>query len=323
MTTNKFGLRRTIPNEVKRQIRQRSKFGCVNCRCAFYQYEHIEPEFHEAHSHDPTNMCLLCAHCHDKVTRGVLSKETVRKRYDEIQEREDVQRPFDEFDLANDSITVTLGSSIFHNANSLIVLDNRVVLAIHPPEDQASFPTLSGIFFDAAGNELMQIEKNEWIGPSAAWDMEIKGKEILIRSAPETIALHLRVAPPNAIEVVQLNMRIGNCHLVLRENLLLVGRISPEAEYYIGIERLECSGARVGVFVDEDRFATPRMNGCSIKGGEGIEINGTGIKLAVGAGAMHIRGLVVEDANKVCTIVTEFPLTHSLLGTTNIYPPRI
>ena len=321
--TNKFGLSRNIPEDVKREIRRRSQFGCVVCRCAFYQYEHIDPEFHEAHEHDPIRMCLLCGHCHDKVTRGALSKSTVRRRYEEIQEKRDLGRPFDQFDLEHDNITVTLGSCIFKNAKSLIVLNDEVVLAIEPPEDQSAFPVLSGYFSDSDGNELMRIERNEWIGPSVAWDMEIRGNEIFIRSAPETIALHLRVAPPNAIEVVKLNMRVGNSHLVLRGNLLSVGRISAEAEYYVGIERLECAGAEVGVSVVEKGIAIPRMEGFTIVGGEGIELKGTGIKLAVGAGYSIVRGVVIEEATKSCTVITRFPLTTSLIGTTTFHAPRI
>ncbi len=321
--TNKFGLSRNIPVDVKREIRRRSKFGCVVCRCAFYQYEHIDPEFHDAQEHDSKRMCLLCGHCHDKVTRGLLAKSTVRRRYEEIQEKRDVERPFDQFDLEHNNITVTLGSCIFRNAKTLIVLNGEVVLAIEPPEDQSAFPVLSGYFTDSHGNEIMRIERNEWIGPSIAWDMEIRGNEIFIRSTPDTIALHLRVSPPNAIDVVNLNMRVGNSHLVLRNNLLSVGRIAADVEYYVGIERLECTGAEVGVSVDEDGIAIPRMEGLTIVGGEGIELKGTGIKLAIGAGSSTIRGLVIEEATKVATAITEFPLTTSILGTTTVHAPRI
>lgn len=319
---NKFGLSRNIPVDVKREIRRRSKFGCVICRCAFYQYEHIDPEFHKAQEHDPKHICLLCGHCHDKVTRGLLSKDTVRRRYEEIQEKKDVRRPFDQFDLEHDNITVTLGSCIFKNAKSLIILNDEVILAIEPPEDQSAFPVLSGYFSDSNGTEIMRIERNEWIGSSIAWDMEIRGNEIFIRSAPEMTALHLRISPPNAIEVVSLNMRVGNSHLVLRNNLLSVGRIAADVEYYVSIERLECVGAEVGVLVDEKGTTIPRMESFII-GGEGIELKGTGIKLAIGAVDITIRGLVIEEASKFATYITELPLKGNLSVINTIHPPRI
>ena len=76
---NRFGLSRDIPNETKRLIRQRCGFGCVVCGSAFYQYEHVDPNFADARVHDPERIALLCGSCHDRVTRGALSKETVKR----------------------------------------------------------------------------------------------------------------------------------------------------------------------------------------------------------------------------------------------------
>lgn len=142
---NRFGLSRTIPEAIKREVRRRSKFGCVICRKAVYQYEHINPDFSDAHEHQPENMCLLCGHCHDKVTKGLLSKLTIQNKYLEVQASNDIKKPFDEFDLAHNNITVKLGSCIFSNAKKLIVLNGKVILAIEPPEDSSSFPMLSGL----------------------------------------------------------------------------------------------------------------------------------------------------------------------------------
>lgn len=41
---NQHGLQRGIPDPIKREIRQRSKFDCVVCRSGLFNYEHIEPE---------------------------------------------------------------------------------------------------------------------------------------------------------------------------------------------------------------------------------------------------------------------------------------
>src|SRR5437016_5533012 len=75
---NKYGLTRRPPAEVRRQIRQECNFGCVCCGLAIAQYEHIDPEFHEAKEHDPAKMAYLCGGCHDRVTRGVWSKAKVK-----------------------------------------------------------------------------------------------------------------------------------------------------------------------------------------------------------------------------------------------------
>ena len=218
---NKEGLSRAISPEIKRKIRQRSKFGCVICRRLPYEYEHIDPEFKDAKEHDPDKMCLLCGCCHAKVTGGTLSKDTVKRRYESIQRDEEITPPFGEFDLDHQNITVTLGSCIFHNAKKLIVLNNELVLAIEPPEEGSSFPLLSGYFSDSDGNELMRIEKNEWKGPSMAWDLTYEGRDIKILSEKRKIALHIQLNPPNEIKVLALDMRVGNSHLILTEDCLL------------------------------------------------------------------------------------------------------
>src|SRR5574337_274292 len=75
---NKFGLSRDIPDLIKREVRQKCGFGCVVCGSAVYQYEHLEPLFPDAKNHDPNGIVLLCGGCHDRVTRGMLSKETIK-----------------------------------------------------------------------------------------------------------------------------------------------------------------------------------------------------------------------------------------------------
>ncbi len=323
MATNKYGLSRYIPDATKLEIRQRSKFGCVICRCGIYEYEHIIPEYHDAHEHKSEHMCLLCPRCHSKIDKGILSKETVKQKYQEIQISDDVKSPFDDFDLSYQNITVKLGSCIFRQAEKLIVLDDVVVLAIEPPEEGSCFPVLSGFFTDEDGNELFRIHKNEWKGSANAWDTEIVGNEIKIRTSKDKIALHLRVHPPESIEVVALNMLIGQSHIILTEDELKVGRITPDREYYIGIGCLECVGADIGVSVDCKNIPNPICTGLSITGGVGLNLNGTGVKIAVGSGGLSIRDIRIEEANRKRTTVVKYPLRTDRYGITEVYPPRL
>jgi hypothetical protein len=74
---NVHGLRRYIPVDIARQIRKEAGYGCVICGALFTDYEHIEPEFHDAHEHDPNKMTLLCGTHHDDVTFKRISKRKV------------------------------------------------------------------------------------------------------------------------------------------------------------------------------------------------------------------------------------------------------
>ena len=98
---NKYGLSRYIPSDVRREVRQRSKFGCVICRRGFYQYEHIDPPFDDATEHNPSHICCLCGSCHDSVTRGHISKEAIKAEYQRIQ------------GLPLEKVGVPVGHSIF------------------------------------------------------------------------------------------------------------------------------------------------------------------------------------------------------------------
>ena len=320
---NRYGLSRHIPARIAREIRSRSKFGCVVCRSAIYQYEHIDPIFVDAHEHNPDYMCLLCGRCHDKVSRGRLSKATVKNYYTVVQASDKLKRPFDDFDLNRRELTITLGSSVFHGAKTLIELDGESVLAIEPPEEGASFPTLSGFFSDQNGTELLRIERNIWFGSETAWDIEVIGQTILIRLGSGDIALKLVIDPPSHIVVEKLDMRVGMAHLSLRDDLLRVGRLSTNEEIYLGLERIECYGAEVGVQVSKSRSEVPCFTGMNIVGGKGIDLIGTGVKVAVGSGKMTIRGLEIEHATRKQTVIRTYPLDGSLQETVQILPARI
>jgi hypothetical protein len=268
-------------------------------------------------------MCLLCGRCHDKVTKGQISKDSVRRQYEKVQTDANIKRPFDDLVLDSQSLTVVLGSSIFHGARTLIEIDGDAVLAIEPPEDGMSFPTISGEFSDENGEELFRIERNVWSGRSDVWDMKVEGKEIVIRSAPGKVALKLIIEPPNRIVVEHLEMRTRSAFLRLRKGSLEVGRVEADAEYSVGLERFECDGADVGVKVDSVGVQEPILKAVRMVGGKGLTLEGTGISLGTGTSRMTILGLSIEHATKRYTKRMVFPLQEDLQGYSEILPPRI
>lgn len=323
MQENKHGLSRTIPSAIKREIRQRSKFGCVVCRCGIYEYEHIKPEFYESHEHDPSKMCLLCGQCHNKVTRGILSKETVSRLYNELQASKEIKSPGEVFDLNSSNITVKVGACIFKCSEEIIRFGDKTLLSINPPEENSSFPSLSGFFSDEDGNEIFKIDRNEWYGPTEYWDVEFSGSELTVRSAPRKIALKLKVNPPSEIEIITLDIKIDGCHLLCKNGSFSLGRITDDVEYYFGIEYLESYGAKTGILIEPEQFKSPRLINFQAVGGEGINLVGTGIQIAKGSGKVVMRGLTIEEATKEKTIKSFMPLIEDLSITTEVLPPRL
>jgi len=258
------------------------------CRCAIYQYEHIEPEYVDATTHEPDKICLLCGGCHDKVTRGRLSKETVKALYIEVQGSNEIHRPFEELDLSAQNICVEMGTAKFEYAHHLLRINGRNLLSITPPKEGSSFPTLNGVFCDHTGREIFQITDNVWEGPIDAWDIRVVGTEVTIKSEGGRTALAFRIRPPDKIEISHLDMYLDNCHIICDKQGLFVGQVHDTGHTYIGIGHLICKGAEIGIDVDSQGDNRPIFSGFSIIGGEGIVLNGTGIRIAVGAGTMNV-----------------------------------
>jgi len=294
MPVNRHGLSRTIPEEIKRRVRAQSKFGCVVCRCAVYQYEHIDPEFIDATEHNPDAMCLLCGGCHDLVTRGRLSKEAVLREYQVVQSSPTVEEPFEKLDLTSRQLTVKLGTAIFHNASSLIRINGEDVLAIEAPLDGSSFPKISGLFTDNHGRRIFEIQDNVWFGSLDLWDIVIAGRTATFRTQAGHIALEFEINPPNELAITKLDMRFGEAHIVCDAEALLVGRVSENGNKYIGIGRIEAINADAAVSVNTSN-AKVEFRGVSIIGGEGVELQGAGIRIGYGSPSMTVRDLQVWE----------------------------
>jgi len=153
---NKFGLARYIPEETKRQLRQEASFGCACCGIGIACYEHIEPEFNEAKEHDPQCMAYLCGNCHDKVTRGIWSKERIWDAKERPWCREH-GKPYDAFDIGGSEISIWLGPNRISNIPIIIQVIDETLLRIDQPEAEGGPFRIFGHFYDANEKLLFTI----------------------------------------------------------------------------------------------------------------------------------------------------------------------
>jgi len=202
---NKHGLSRDIPAEVKRLVRQRSGFGCVVCGLAIYQYEHVDPPFADATKHLPDAITLLCAGCHDRVTRGLLSKSAVKVSMMKPKAFEK-GFSFGPFDLGSGHPTVIAGGLTAIRTRSIIRVYRDPVLSLAPPEEGTSPFLLGALLRDDQGQVIMEIVDNEWRTPTTNWDTQILGQTIAIRRSRGDISLSLKAEPPNGIRIERLQM---------------------------------------------------------------------------------------------------------------------
>ena len=180
---NRYGLSRDIPAKGARAVRTRCGFGCVVCGCAIYTYEHVDPPFAEAREHDENRMVLLCGGCHDRVTRGWLSKESVTVAASTPKAREK-GFSFGPFDFGGTHPDVFAGTFRAIETRVIIQVFGDPILQVAPSEDEGGPFRLSALLQDSHGTEILRIVDNEWRAPVENWDVEISGPRIIIRRAP-------------------------------------------------------------------------------------------------------------------------------------------
>ncbi len=223
---NQHGLSRYIPADIRRDVRQRSKFGCVVCRCGFYQYEHIDPPFENAMRHDPERICCLCGSCHYSVTRGQLSKEFVMASYRKIQaqQQSEVSPPFGPLDFHDGSAELMIGGLLYSPAVQTVLRYHGQDLIRVVPGRQGELGMISAVFTDESGCDVLRLVENEWVGSLDNWDIEVVGQRLKVRRKHGEISLQLRLDPPGRIVVERLDMCVTDGHVLATEQTYAVGR---------------------------------------------------------------------------------------------------
>jgi len=105
----------------------------------------------------------------------------------------------------------------------------------------------------------------------------------------------LEIDPPNTVRVIQLDMYRDNCHIICDETQTLIGQTHQSGMTYIGLSNFVCKGGEVGISVDSSSGISPILTGIRMIGGEGILLEGTGIKVGVGASVMLISKMKIWE----------------------------
>lgn len=181
---------------------------------------------------NPANICCLCGSCHDAVTRGQRSKASVIAAYRTIQESplEEVGKPVGPLDFCGGNATLSIGGLRYNPiVQTVLRYHGENVIRVVPGE--ADTPgTISAIFTDESGAEVLKLIDNAWEGSTENWDIDVVGSRITVRRAAGVVALRLRLEPPGVIVVEHLDMRLGEFHLLVSENSYAVGRYSPNGD---------------------------------------------------------------------------------------------
>lgn len=214
---NKYGLPRTIPPQVKQEIRQRCGFGCVVCGCGLIEYEHLDPSYSEATEHNPTKITLLCPTCHSNVTRKFWSKDKIIRANAQpfcLQKG----NPRAMLDFSGDHPILVFGGMTFHKCRIPIQVYEHPLIKISPPEEKNGPFLLSALFCNSDGKIALEIVNNEWIARTSNWDVQAAGGKITITDHSGKPNLVFSVYPPDKIIIEQLNMQLGKFKFLINNN---------------------------------------------------------------------------------------------------------
>lgn len=276
INVNKHGLSRTIDAATKRIVRQRCGFGCVNCGCAIYQYEHLDPPFAEATLHDPDKIVLLCGGCHDRVTRGLLSKSTIARKANNPTCKK-TGYSFGPLDVSEDSVAVRIGEISLVNVESILNVMGEDIFSISNPIEEGEPLLINAYLCDSDGREVLKIENNEWKTSSDNWDVEVVGKKISIRKSAGNIVLVFRAESPGRILIERISMKHKGVFIESREGEGLTV-ITPSGHKLNG-RAVSVNGSRYGVV-----------------------INNNAIIFGVGGGSVYISSVTVCGSSSKCVL---------------------
>jgi hypothetical protein len=223
---------RNIPLPIQRQIRQRCGFGCVICGMPLYEYEHL-PGWANVKRHVAEEITLLCDQHHREKTNGLLPLQTVvAANKDPHNLREGVSKPYS-LHYAGEECEAVVGDNRFTTRDNgygtvcvPLCIDGIPLLGFILADGHL---LLNLNLFDEANQLILQIQNNQLVQSVEPWDIELKGRNLIVRVASRQILIDLEFEVPNRILVRRgrfllngVEVLIRPDHLLLTNNMMLV-----------------------------------------------------------------------------------------------------
>lgn len=218
---NRFGLKRRIPDPIKRTVRQKYGFGCIICGSAIIEYDHHDPVYAEAKEHSPDGIIILCPQCHSKVTRGFWSRKKV---VEAVQNPKCLEEGYTKelFDIGYSHPKIKIGGFTLSNCMIPLQIHGSDLIRVQKPEKNGAPFRLSANLYNQNGKRTLIIDENEWIADTNNWDIETIGPRITIRESHRNVNLVIRALPPDGIAIERIQMLVGNYFIDGDENDLTI-----------------------------------------------------------------------------------------------------
>jgi hypothetical protein len=251
--------RPAISRELEREVRKKCGYACVMCGCPIYDYDHID-DWADVKEHTLENLTLLCTLHHRLKNKGVLSREVVRRRTENIQHRPSGGLPDINFTtcqlvLGNNTISgwPTVGLLVYERDYFYIDYDESLNQVVIDAE-----------FFDNNGGTLFRIENNIYTHTHSAdlWDVETRGNSIIIREGFRKRLLIITIDGINNSITIQGKLFYSDDKYVeLTKDGVRLGNDKGE---FIIVSENTILGCDVGLIISDWREFRPHPCGVSI-----------------------------------------------------------
>lgn len=174
-----------IPEEIKRNVRRKCRFGCILCGSPIFEYDHIN-NYSSSFDHSVDNLILLCREHHGAKTQGRLPIERIRylEKNPFNNGRDFTTSAIAAYFSRNNGI-LELGSAKLEfpfdadgHASALIV-DSIEVLGFILEDGHL---LINIILFERGRGVVLKILRSEMVVNTGVWDYQLVGRKLRIWS---------------------------------------------------------------------------------------------------------------------------------------------
>lgn len=219
---------RNIPEQIKREVRQRCGFGCVICGSIVYDYDHMLNDWDEVKEHVASDITLLCPSHHREKTNGLLTREAVKQANDNPHNKVSGESSPYQLHYSGDIAIAVIANNSFTNDSCIVghqgqhlpfvvpILIDGVPIIGFKFQDERLLLDIS--FFNEYNEQILRIIENQLIFKPDTWDVDLRGANLKIREGKRKIVLHIEFCPPNKLIIHQALIRFSGIILELKED---------------------------------------------------------------------------------------------------------
>jgi trigger factor len=216
---------RDIPLPTQRAVRRRCGFGCVVCGLPLYEYDHLDG-WAATGEHDQDRVVLLCDRHHRERTNGLLTVAQVESaNQDPFNFRTGVSHPYD-LHYAGSECEAVIGSNRFTTADqgygTLMVpvsIDDIPLVGFVLGDGHL---LLHLNLFDDTNRLILQIQNNRLSYVPDTWDIQLTGRQLIVRDAPRRILVDIEFEVPNRIHINRGRFLCNGVEVLVRPDHVLV-----------------------------------------------------------------------------------------------------